>query len=243
MKAGPAPSWLWLCGLAYCQEGLTDGFIPSEALNYLGVKNAKQLSSHLVKAQLWEVVDGGWQVHHYLEHNRSAVDVALLKRRRGDGGSLGGRPSKETLPETLPVNLQGLSRETLVVNLTGNPSTSTATPTASTTAPATPSAPEEGALDVAFIQFRDTYPKERRKGGWMFQTAFIDECRKAGGSAVLMAALVNHVASEQWANPKHIPGMDTWLAEERWRQTLPAVSAPQASSSSVPQWLRKKAQA
>ena len=27
-QAGPAASWLWLCGLLYCQEGLTDGVIP-----------------------------------------------------------------------------------------------------------------------------------------------------------------------------------------------------------------------
>ena len=39
VQAGPAPSWLWVCSLAYCQEGLTDGYIPREALPYLGVKN------------------------------------------------------------------------------------------------------------------------------------------------------------------------------------------------------------
>lgn len=135
MKAGPAPSWLWVCGLAYCQEGLTDGFIPTEALPYLGVKNAKQLTEHLVKAGLWDEVEGGWSVHDYLEHNRSASDVEAIRQSRAAGGNLGGRPRKN-LAENLPVHVkvsqeggsekpsdkpQGLTPE--------NPSTATATAT------------------------------------------------------------------------------------------------------------------
>src|SRR3990167_8457002 len=110
VKAGPAPSWLWLCGLAYCQEGLTDGFIPSEALNYLGVKNARPLAGHLVSAGLWDVVDGGWQVHDYLEHNRSASDVDAIRVKRGSGGKLGGRP-KKNLPITPKVSADKTFRE------------------------------------------------------------------------------------------------------------------------------------
>lgn len=95
MKAGPAPSWLWVCGLAYCQEGLTDGFIPTEALPYLGVKNAKQLASHLVKAGLWDEAEGGWDVHDYLAHNRSSGEVERLKQGRRDAGARGGEASGE----------------------------------------------------------------------------------------------------------------------------------------------------
>lgn len=80
-------------------------------------------------------------------------------------------------------------------------------------------------LDVAFAKFRDAYPKERRKGGYLVQQQFMSEVEKAGGSARLMNALENHVASEQWSNPQHIPGMDVWLREERWRQVLASKNA------------------
>lgn len=110
VQAGPAPSWLWLCGLAYCQEGLTDGFIPHEALTYLGVKNAPQLAAHLVKAGLWDVDEGGWRVHDYLEHNKPASDIRRIHKERSAGGKLGGRP-----------NLQGKPSATDKVNHTENP--------------------------------------------------------------------------------------------------------------------------
>lgn len=90
LQAGPAPSWLWLCGLAYCQEGLTDGFIPTEALAVLGVKNAAQLAFHLVKAGLWEAVDGGYHVRDYLMTNRSAEQVRVIREERRRSGQRGG---------------------------------------------------------------------------------------------------------------------------------------------------------
>jgi hypothetical protein len=97
LMAGPAASWLWLCGVGYSQDGLTDGFIPFEALPYLGVKAPKSLRAKLVEVGLWDEVDGGWQIHDYANHNRTAAEIKALKRRRGDGGFLGGRPSAETL--------------------------------------------------------------------------------------------------------------------------------------------------
>lgn len=79
--------------------------------------------------------------------------------------------------------------------------------------------------DVAFAEFRDAYPKERRKGGYLVEQWFLQAATFAGGFDVLMAALANHKASEQWSNPRMIPGMDVWFREERWRQVLPARAA------------------
>ena len=136
VKAGPAPSWLWLCGLAYCQEGLTDGFIPSEALNYLGVKNARQLASHLVTAGLWDVVDGGWQVHDYLEHNRSAAEISGIQQGRRDAGAKGGKASwrGRRAEANAEANAEAVAEPTQKTLL--NPSTATATGTATGTATA-----------------------------------------------------------------------------------------------------------
>lgn len=115
--AGPAASWLWLCGLAYCQEGLTDGFIPAEALPYLGVPAPSKLACKLVLAGLWEACDnGGWQVHDYLRHNKPAAEVQRIIHERKEGGKLGGRPHK---PSEKPNKV--IDNETLEANLTENP--------------------------------------------------------------------------------------------------------------------------
>lgn len=96
LAAGPAASWLWLCGLGYCQDGLTDGFIPKSAIEFLGVKRAAKLAPKLVAARLWDIVppDTGWQMHDYLDHNKSAEAVRGLMRQRADWGKLGGRPKR-----------------------------------------------------------------------------------------------------------------------------------------------------
>lgn len=93
---------------------------------------------------------------------------------------------------------------------------------------------EHGPLDLAFSAFQEAYPQARRKGGWMVQTAFIDQVEKAGSAAVLMDALANHKASEQWQQPKLIPNMDKWLSEERWRQRL---DPPKPVAVSIGSWV------
>lgn len=108
LQAGAEASWLWLCGLGYCQDGLTDGFIPDAALDYLGVRRARPLVSRLVAAGLWVIVDGGWRMHHYLDHNKSAEQVRATMRKRAAGGFKGGRPANR---ETLKDNHEGFRRE------------------------------------------------------------------------------------------------------------------------------------
>ncbi len=121
LAAGPAASWLWLCGLGYCQEGLTDGFIPMSALGFLGVEAASSLALALVEVRLWEpVFEGqpmtGWHMHDYLDHNKSAKAIRALMRLRAGNGHRGGRPRKpSTKPSRLPID------ETMMGNHSENP--------------------------------------------------------------------------------------------------------------------------
>ena len=58
LKAGPAACWLWVCGIAYCQRQLSDGFIPDEAIPMIGVpKGVKPLVDRLVAVGLFEKVE------------------------------------------------------------------------------------------------------------------------------------------------------------------------------------------
>ena len=96
LAAGPAACWLWLCGLAYCQEGLTDGFIPFAALPHLGVKAPNGLKVKLVSVGLWHDVQGGWQIHGYLTHNKPAEEVRRIQGERRAAGERGGKASGDS---------------------------------------------------------------------------------------------------------------------------------------------------
>lgn len=80
LRAGPAACWLWVCGLAYCQRHLTDGFIPDEVIPLLGVRSHyMRLTSGLVVAELWLREEGGYRIKDYLEYNQSRNQV-IAKR-------------------------------------------------------------------------------------------------------------------------------------------------------------------
>jgi hypothetical protein len=65
---------LWIWGLSYCQQHLTDGVIPAVAIN-----GSTKVATLLVLAHLWDANDGGWTVHDYLDWNDSRE---LVKRKR-----------------------------------------------------------------------------------------------------------------------------------------------------------------
>lgn len=202
LQAGSSASWLWLCGVLYCQESLTDGFIPFEAVKFLGVDNPKPLIPKLVHARLWDEVDGGWMVHDYLQHNKSAESINQIKDTKRRVGKQGGEASGRS---------RVLKQETKQdVKQTANPLVAVAVAVDASVA--------EQERDTAFVQFQQAYPEHRRKGGYLVETTFNDAFARVGNR--LFAALENHKASEQWQTPKLIPGMDVWLKEERWTQRL-----------------------
>lgn len=74
--AGPIASWLWICGNAYCNKYLTDGFIRETAIETLGkIPSPIKWADRLVEVGLWERVEGGYRVHHFHDHNPTAADV------------------------------------------------------------------------------------------------------------------------------------------------------------------------
>lgn len=67
---------LWVWGLSYAQEHLTDGLLTAEAIP----SRLKRASSDLTKKRLWEPHEVGFKVHDYLDWNDSR-DVVLKKRK------------------------------------------------------------------------------------------------------------------------------------------------------------------
>lgn len=89
-------AWLWLAANTYCRDALTDGFIADFVLPTLipalPVKVLRPLPDVLVGCGLWHRSEGGYQVHDFLHHNPTKVEVDAKRekeriRKRGGSGA------------------------------------------------------------------------------------------------------------------------------------------------------------
>jgi len=95
VEAGGDACWLWACGLMYCnRQKKKTGIIPAAQVRglYVGFSDAQsaRLAKELVRVRLWEVVEGGFQVHDYGDYQPTT-----LSEIRAAVGSLGGKRSGE----------------------------------------------------------------------------------------------------------------------------------------------------
>lgn len=115
IKAGPVAAWLWVCGNAYCNKYLTDGFIDAEHLHAVSrVTNSKKWAERLVDVGLWDRVEGGFQVHDFHDFNPSAEEVRSRRTKdrlrkesarspNGHHAESAERPSLAPAPARAPV--------------------------------------------------------------------------------------------------------------------------------------------
>lgn len=106
VAAGKDARDLYLAGLCYCARSLTDGFIPEERVSRLAIEASIADGKEVVKRlctvirgkqfPLWETVDGGYQVHDYLEYNPTREEELERRAKRAEAGRLGGQRSGET---------------------------------------------------------------------------------------------------------------------------------------------------
>ena len=225
LQAGPAPSWLWLAGLCYCQDNLTDGFVPGEVLVTLVAKNAKQLVSHLEKAGLWRRVDGGWHIHDYLEHNRSAAQVAVLRAN----GKRGGRPQKNhigfetnTKEATSLVSHGKTKQKTSVVSDAKTFAVSVSVADAVVGAGRGGQGETNPPMDEWFEDLKRAYPPQAVSSGHRTMTAFVDAVLSKGTPnvtfTVMLVNLENQKRGHQWRVKGMIPRLETWLRDGLWEQ-------------------------
>jgi hypothetical protein len=229
LKAGPGPSWLWLCGLAYCQEGLTDGFIPDEALKYLGVREsvARQFAQRLETFQLWHRVEGGWRIHDYLEHNKPAHEVMGIRDRRQKAGAEGGKASGESRRNVDAKQVASTHAEAPVEAHVEPRSdqirSATAVQAATETATATRGRVIPFAADLALLELQDAYPQNRVTSGYRTESAFIDqlgETQQAEAFREMSANLENHKRSYEWRVKGMVPSLEKWLRDGLWRRQM-----------------------
>lgn len=90
-EAGEAAELLYVRGLAFCADVLSDGFISDRQLvRFVGVGmfDAAERAQRLVEVGLWDREGGGYQVRSWLSWNRSKAEIteSMAKDRARKGG-------------------------------------------------------------------------------------------------------------------------------------------------------------
>ena len=83
LQAGHKGFALYVAGLCYASKHLTNGFIPMTVVSLLLPDLRAQVAKvavGLVNAGLWEEASGGYQVHDYLDYQRSREQVEARRR-------------------------------------------------------------------------------------------------------------------------------------------------------------------
>ena len=75
---------VYLTGLAYAREQLTDGYIPESAIAACGVCSKPLLVGKALAARgvsLWHRRRNGWQIHDFEDHNRSRKEIIEIREK------------------------------------------------------------------------------------------------------------------------------------------------------------------
>lgn len=79
---------LYVEALCWCSRHLTDGLVPAAALKRMGGWSPAAIRE-LAAATLLEGGEGGWCIHDYTEHQRTAHEVDLYRKSKQTAGVAG----------------------------------------------------------------------------------------------------------------------------------------------------------
>lgn len=103
LKAGNAACGLWVRAGSWCNQQLTDGYVPEEMVGVLGTPSQ---AARLVKAGLWQEVDGGYQFHEWSEEGRNFTRSEVLakreKERERKAKQRAGKPEEQQVNDHRP---------------------------------------------------------------------------------------------------------------------------------------------
>ena len=198
-------AWL-LCG-TYSARHLTDGYIPTRRAYRMGATD--NVIQELIDAELWHVVEGGYQFHNWSEYQptRESVEEARQKERdrkreyrRNKRGQYAGQ--QQDVPE---VSQRDSTRDSQRPSVQPDPTRPD--PLISSTADA------EDDTEAAFNDWYKNYPRKEGKG----------QARKAFKAAIkktdletMKAGLEKYIQSVEGKDKQFIAMPATWLNGERW---------------------------
>ncbi len=113
--AGPLGIAMQVTALCYCNQYLTDGFIPRSVakslldfeglvftLEWRGLDDGgcnvewHHIAKDLVEAKLWEEVEGGYQIHDYHDYQPSRAAVMAEREQKRAAGKAGGKAAAKS---------------------------------------------------------------------------------------------------------------------------------------------------
>lgn len=108
--AGKEPTYLYISGLIYSSSQITEGFISDDVLGlvaYKGfIKNEKSHAKKLVECGLWDRVEGGYQIHDYLEYNPTKAEIEQARAKKAAAGRKGGMTTAKQIVSRIEASAQ-----------------------------------------------------------------------------------------------------------------------------------------
>jgi hypothetical protein len=121
---------LWIHGVSYCSRNLTDGRIPQAMLPRLtSITDPSRAAAELVDAELWHATEDGYEVHDYLEHQRSRADVEADRAKATERQ----RRSRDNRAEVTATSHRDTDVTPLAVSVSVSAENSSSSPTTGTT--------------------------------------------------------------------------------------------------------------
>lgn len=101
-KNGPAIALgLYVIGLMWTNKQLSDGFLPLPVVKrFRHCDKPLAMAQALVKAHLWDEVEGGFKIHDFHDMNDSAREVRQRQKEDRERKRKGGRNSHGVRPES-----------------------------------------------------------------------------------------------------------------------------------------------
>ncbi len=196
---------LWITGLVYAGRYLTNGFIPSAIIKREGEAGAIACAE-LCNAGLWDTIDNGFCIHHYLDYNPSKSEVSMRRDSRSKAGKRGGeasaiaRAKASDAPKSneLQTNVKRMSHPVPV-----------------------PHKERDKSLSLArFDEWYPLYPRKINRQGALSAWKKLNDADKDAA----IEALPKWLPYYQTRETEFIPHPSTWLNQRRWEDELPSLA-------------------
>lgn len=207
---------LWTLGGTWCAAQLTDGYLGAHMVEELA--STQRHADLLVEVGLWEVADGGYQIHDYLDYNPSADEVRADQARKHEAKAKAGRAGG--IASGIARRKHEGSRVEAESKQNGSETKPRPDPTPSASNEAEKNSPSPDG-EAAFDRFYAAYP--RKVGRKDAEKAFTKAAIEVDPEELVAAAERYAADPNQPTDRSKIPHPATWLNQGRWGdEPLPA---------------------
>lgn len=219
-----AAQGLWLVGLCYANRLMTDGHVPSALLRRIGDQAAWPAAEELVAVGLWSETATGWEIHDYLEYQRSRAQIENLSETRAEAGRRGGKANRRQTGSNGQANAKQTESKSEANPKQKRREEIREEEKRTNTGAA---AQSSDAVPAGFETFWAMYPNRVEK------KAAVAEWRRLAPDAGLQQAIVSAVEAQargrKWREG-FVKAPHRWLKDRNWEDEVPAEPIPIAAA-------------